>query len=229
MVREIKGKYFIAAFITAAIFLLGMLFGMVIEGKRSDLLNGVVEEQKLFFGSLQLQYQLISEFEQQKNCPAVSATFEEYVKELVKAQERLDKYEKDSTGINKENFLMLKQEYTQAEINYWLLARKTKELCDRDFVTILFFYAPEEQCVYCNEQSFVLTYLKELLKEKVLIFSFDATLEKEPLIKMLINIYNIKNYPAIVVDGKPFEGLQDRDFILKLVCKEFKEKPKVCQ
>ena len=132
MKREIRGKYIIAGFITAVIFLLGMLLGMVIEGQRAEMVDDVVQEQKLSYGSLQLQYQLISEFEKQDNCPAVSATFEEYIKQLVRAQERLDKYEKDAK-VNKEVFTMLKQEYVQAEINYWLLAKKNKRNMQQGF------------------------------------------------------------------------------------------------
>ena len=227
MKRELKGKYLLAAFITAVIFLLGMFLGMVVEGKRAELISDIAQEQKLSLGSLQLQYQLISELEQKGNCPAVSSTFEEYMKQLVKAQERLDKYEKDAT-VNKETFNMLKQEYVQAEVNYWLLARKTKELCDRDFVTILFFYTPEEQCPDCNDQSFVLTYIKQLLKEKVLIFSFDATLDREPIINVLRNSYNLTAYPALVIEGKTVQGMQDKENILKEVCPEFKQKPEEC-
>ncbi|MBW3023261.1 hypothetical protein KY308_04100, partial [Candidatus Woesearchaeota archaeon] len=86
MKRELKGKYLLAAFITLIIFLLGMFLGMVIEGKRTEMMGDSAQEQKLSYGSLQLQYQMISEFGQKGNCPAITATFEEYVKELVKAE-----------------------------------------------------------------------------------------------------------------------------------------------
>lgn len=227
MNRELKGKYLLAAFITVIIFLLGMFLGMVVEGKRSELLSSVIQQQKLSYNSLQLQYQLITEFGQQGNCPAVSATFEEYMKQLVSAQERLDKYQKDAT-VSKDTFAMLKQEYTQAEINYWILAKKTKEICGKDIVTILFFYTPEEQCARCNDQSFVLTYLKQLLKDKLLIFSFDSTLENEHLINILRNMYNITSYPALVIDDKSVQGMQDKDALLKEICSNFKEKPEGC-
>ena len=227
MKRELKGKYLLAAVITSMIFLLGMFLGVVIEGQRSNFLSDVVEQQKLSFSSLQLQYQLISEFGQQKNCLAVSSAFDGYMKQLITAQERLNKYEKDST-LNKDAFLMLKQEYTQAEINYWFLAKKTKEVCGRDITTILFFYSPEERCPDCNGQSFVLTYIKQLLKDKVLIFSFDSTLESEPLIKMLESTYNITRYPAMVINEKTYQGMYDKDALLKEICPDLKEKPEGC-
>jgi hypothetical protein len=227
MVRKIRGKYLLAAFITALIFMLGMLLGLVIEDKRVSFIQEQSREQKLDFVSLQLQYQLISELSQEGNCPAVSATFDEYMQELARTEERLVTYQKEAT-INKDEFNLLKQEYVQAQVNYWLLAKKTKEICKNDFVTVLYFYAPSETCDDCDNQAFVLTYLKQKLKDKILIFSFDSTFEEESLVNLLVKTYDVKKYPSIVIDNTLVPGFQDSDAVLGKICGLYKEKPESC-
>ncbi len=227
MKREIKGKYLLAAVITGLIFLLGMLLGLIVEGKRVDYVQSQAEQQKLDFVSLQLQYQLISELSQQGNCPAVSATFEEFLKELGRTEERLIEYEKNAK-VNRDSFERLKRDYVQAQVNYWLLAKKTKQICDRDIATILYFYAPTENCKECDAQGFVLTYLKDLFKEKLLIFSFDSSFREEPLVDLLIKTYNVTEYPSLVLEDKLITGFRDRDGLLKEICPLYKEKPEIC-
>lgn len=225
--RQIKGKYLIAAIITLLIFLLGMLLGLVIEGKRVTYIQGQAHQQKLDFVSLQLQYQLISELHQQGNCQAVSATFDDFLFELARTEERLIEYQRDSK-INWRDFNFLKHEYVQAQVNYWLLAKKTKEICDRDVVSVLYFYSPSEYCSQCDTQGFVLTYLKDLFKDKLLIFAFDSSFTDEPIINLLIKTYNVTEYPSVVVGDKLVSGFSDRDELLAEICPMYSEKPKEC-
>lgn len=226
--REIKGKYLIAAVLTALIFLLGMLLGLVVEGKRVNFIETQAKEQKLDFVSLQLQYQLISELQQEGNCAAVSATFGDFLLELSRTEERLIEYQRDAR-LNKDNFNTLKQEYVQAQINYWMLAKRTKEICDRDVVNVLYFYAPSEFCKDCDQQGFVLTYLKDLFKDNILVFSFDSSFESEPVVNLLLKTYNITEYPAVVIGDKKIEGFQDSDNMLKEICPLYKDKPEKCK
>ena len=225
--RQLKGKYLIAGIITLLIFLLGMLLGLVMEGKRVTYIQTQAREQKLDFISLQLQYQLIEELSQQGNCPAVSATFDDFLLELARTEERLTEYQQDSK-LNKKDFDFLKQEYVQAQVNYWLLAKKTKEICNRDVVNILYFYSPSEKCPQCDTQGFVLTYLKDLFKDKVLVFSFDSSFEDEKIIDLLIKTYNVTEYPSVVVEDKLISGFSSRDELLKEICPLYEEKPEEC-
>ena len=225
--REMKGKYWLAAFITALIFILGMLLGLVVESKRVDFVQQQARTQKLDFVSLQLQYQLISELSQQGNCPAVSSTFDDFLLELSRTEERLIDYEKDSK-INKDEFSSLKKEYVQAQVNYWLLAKKTKQICNNDFVTLLYFYSPSEQCRDCDNQGLVLTYLKDLLKDRLLIFSFDSSFKEEPIIGLLVKSYNVTKYPSVVVGDSLMSGFYGSTALLEKICPLYKNKPEEC-
>jgi len=224
MERKIsKEKYLLAAFITLAIFLLGMFLGLVIEGKRLGYMQSVADQQKLEFGSLQLQYQYITELGEEKSCPAVLATFEKYMETLVKSQERLTGYENDAK-INKDEFRLLKQDYTQAELNFWLLSKKVKDICKKDVVNILYFYSSDTQCPDCEKQSFILSYLKQKFQDKLLVFAIDETLDIEPMVNILKETYNITKYPSLVIEDKTFSGFVENDAILKEICSHYSNK-----
>ena len=83
VVRKIsKEKYIIAFLITMGIFALGLLLGLVIESQRVEYVQFKDRAQSLDFTSLQLQYQFIDEFSQEKNCEALTKTFDENIKNL---------------------------------------------------------------------------------------------------------------------------------------------------
>ncbi|MFH0868050.1 MAG: hypothetical protein V1831_01950 [Candidatus Woesearchaeota archaeon] len=218
VIRQIsKEKYIVAGLITGGIFLLGVLFGLVIEGKRLGYVDDVSKEQNLDFSSLQLQYAFIDQLSQEKNCEGVSNTFEENVGNLEITRERLETFDQDAK-LNKKEFDTLKREYVLAQIRFWLLAKRTKELCGNEMVTILYFLSDNKECPNCDNQAFVLTYLKKIFKEKLLIFSFDSKFNQEPMISILKNTYEITNYPTIVIESEKYEGLTNKEDILKIIC-----------
>ena len=222
-----RDKYIIAGVITLGIFLLGLFLGLAIEGKRVNYIESLSRKQNLEFSSLQLQYAFIDELSQEKNCLAVQKTFEHNINNLESTRIRLENFDRDSK-INKNEFEILKNEYTLAQIRYWLLAQRTKKLCGNDVVSILYFFSDVKECPDCEKQAFVLTYLKKKFKDKLLVFSFDSKFEDEPMIPLLKKTYDITNYPTIVIEGKPKINFQDKDTILNDICGYDKEKTEHC-
>lgn len=215
-------KYVIAAVITIGIFLFGLLLGLVIEGKRANYIEFVSRQQNLEYNSLQLQYAFMDELSKEENCDAVSKTFEDNIKSLESARTRLEEFDQNSK-LNKGDFTLLKREYVLAQVRYWLLAKRTKALCKKEIVTILYFYSDNKECPDCGKQAFVLTYLKKLFEDKLLIFSFDAQQEDEPMIPILKHTYNTNKYPTLIIEGKKFDSLMDKNTLLKEICLYYKE------
>ena len=153
-----RDKYIIAGAITLGIFLLGLFLGLSIEGKRVNYIESVSRKQGLDFSSLQLQYAFIDQMSQEKNCMAVQKTFEQNINNLESTRIRLENFDRDAT-LNKNELDVLKNEYILAQVRYWLLAERTKKLCDADIVNILYFYSDQKECPECEKQAFVLTYL----------------------------------------------------------------------
>lgn len=229
MVRELnKKRYFIAALLTLFVFVLGLMLGLVIEGKRLQYIESVNRIEKLDYSSLQLQYAYIDQLSQEKNCDAVSKTFESSVKSLIETSERLENYQRNA-NINKEEFTILKREYILAQLNYWLLAQRTKKICNRDLVTILYFYSVDKECPDCEEQAFILTYLKNEFKDKLLIFALDSTYTDEPMINMLKDQYGISRYPTLIIENHVFEDFVSKDKIIEVICPLYKEDVDYCK
>jgi len=230
MKREMKGRYILAAFITVVIFLLGLLLGTTIEGKRVLYAQQTSKEQQLAFEGLQLQYNWITQLSQEKNCPALFKTFQDYMDKLAKSQERLETYSEDST-LDKTDFENLKREYLQAELNSWLLAERVKTSCNQTPLgTVLYFYSTDNLCPRCEEQALVLSYIKAIFNEKVLIFSIDSSLEEESMIPLLKSVYSITKYPTLIVNDKKLDGLVTSNGMLNELCPTFNvnESPAPC-
>ncbi len=227
MRRLSRGRYIFTGAITLGIFLLGLSLGLVIEGKRVNYIESVSKIQNLEFNSLQLQYAFIDQLSQEKNCLAVQNTFEQNINTFESTRIRLENFYMEA-NINKKEFDILKNEYLLAQIRYWLLAEKTKELCGTDIVTILYFFSDEKECPDCERQAFILTYLKKKFTDKLLIFSFDSKFELEPMVPLLKRTYNVTEYPTIVIEGKSKSKFQDKDTILGEMCRHYKNKIEDC-
>ncbi len=213
-----KRRYIFAFIITLLIFSLGVMFGLVIEGKRVSLITAKSDQEKLDFASLQLQYQYMDYLKEQKNCDQALQSFQDNLEVLENTRIRLENYIRKSS-INEEEFRKLKREYMIYQLNYWLFAKKTKEVCKRDEVSVLYIYSDEKTCPDCEKQAFVLTYFRKLFKDKFLVFSFDTNYEEEPMVGILKRVYGIEQYPAIIIEDKVYQGYTDAATILNEVCK----------
>jgi len=222
-----KDKYIIALIATTGIFILGLLLGLVIENARTGYIDDKYADQDLDFRSSQLQYEFLNLLEEKENCPAIYQTLYANLEELEKTRVRIESYTKDAT-IEKSEFQALEREYFLTEVRYWMLATKAKEICDHDIVTVLNFYSDEEECPLCNQQSFVLGYLKKSLGERLLIFSFNVKTVDEPMIEILKTAFNVETYPSLVINEELFTDLNDVDVLFPVICDSYEEEPEAC-
>jgi len=222
-----KNKYVMAALITAGIFILGFFLGLLIEQQRVNYIEAQGEIQRLNFDSLQLQYLYVDQLSQEKNCGAVIKAFEDSVEALESARKRLETFDDDQT-ISDDEFLFQKREYTLAQVRYWLLNKRTGQLCDSDSVSILYFYSIDEECPQCEDQAFILNYFKGIFKQKLLVFAIDSNLEQEPLVNIMRSTYDIDKYPTLVIEDEVFHGLTSKDDILKAICRNLDQNEEAC-
>jgi hypothetical protein len=218
-----KRRYLFAFIIAAALFFLGFFFGFLIDLKRVDYFDQFNSAQELNIRSLQLQYELLKGDVVNNSCSAFQFLFNKYITELENNRERLDSYSKQSE-VKTENFDTLKRQYVLSQINFWAIARNFKKAClnSSDFVTILYFFSNNDVCPDCDNQATVLNYYKSLLKENLLIFSFDDQFSQtEPLISMLEGVYDVKSYPTLVVNNKAYSGLIGKENLSNILCSEY--------
>ena len=229
MVREVNWeKYVAAAFITAGIFAIGLLLGLVIEGKRVGFVNDLLAEQSLELGSSQLQYEYADFVRNENSCPALFAIINKNLVELDKTRVKLESYARNSR-INDDSFITLKRQYTVEQMRYWILSREAKNVCDEDVVTLLYFYSSDQECPRCGDQEFILDYLKSLFGENLLIFAIDAQLEEEPLVPILKQQFGLTQYPSLIIESSVFHGFTSRTDIMSEVCSSYSSPLDVCE
>ena len=221
-----KSKYIIALILTLIIFSLGLLIGYGITGIRLKYTTDIEKEQRLAYDSLQVQALYISSLLGRGDCAALSKTLQKNIDDVEKTAQKLEDFIKDTNS--KADYLTLKRQYVISQIRYWLLAQETNRLCDKDSVSILYFYSVDPECSKCTTQGVILSYLKDVLKDKLLVFSLDANFVEEPLISLINNNYEIMETPSIVLNEKVYPGLITKEELLKLLCDQYNEKPDVC-
>ena len=229
MRRKLNVKRHITAFIlTLCFFTIGILIGSQLTSERVKFLQEAATEQAIDFESLQAQYLYVSFTKDNRSCAAVEQTFEANVQELEDTRKQLENFVK-SSQINEKAYTHLKRQYIISQVRYYILAKSTQEICNTDIVTAFYFFSNDADCADCTNQGTVLTYLKRVFTDRLLIFSFDGQFEQEPFIPILKKVYNVSEYPTVAIENKNFNGLQDRDTLLKEICTNFEEEYSECE
>lgn len=226
MVRQIDGRrYFLAITLTIIIFALGLLLGLVVEYKRSNYMQDTFQKHVIDLTSSQLQFDFIGSLDKTDICSGAYKVYYNSLEKLDESRIKLENY--DDQAMDKSDFDLLQRQYLLEEVKYWLFARKTKELCKNDIVTILYFFHDEKTCPNCDEQSFILSYLKKILGDRLLIFSFNSKYSEEPMIPILLTTYGINQYPSLVINDEVV-NMTYKDALLKKICDLYDKKPEAC-
>jgi thiol-disulfide isomerase/thioredoxin len=205
----------IALIISTILFLSGVALGWFLNETKISILEQSLIDTKGDIENFQLQILLLDNLGKNITCPFLEEQIKNIDKKAYELGSKLESLSKE----NKENedYVKAKSEYSRILVTYWSLAGKMKNLCGHEnFVSVLYFFS--KNCISCDDQSFVLTYLKDKLNEKFLVFTLDADFN-EPVINILKKYYNIEKYPTIILENNKLENLQDKKDILNITCK----------
>ena len=117
---------------------------------------------------------------------------------------RLEEYEDKNRPT--EEYLALKAEYTKVSLRAWIIANSNYERCETEVLPILYFYSKE--CNDCIMQGEMLDNLKGFLAERgktMIAFTLDFDYD-EPTLDLVKKYYNVTEVPAIVINGKLYQG-----------------------
>jgi hypothetical protein len=223
-------KHLVVFIITMLVFCLGISLGYVWDSKRIQWVEQENRLRGLDYQSLQFQYLYLSTLQQDRSdlCPVLYQTLEQSVKDLGQTLDALIEYQKQSS-INNNEFELIERDYVLDNFRYWLFAKQVQETCDKDILTILYFYTKYD-CPLCNDQGTLLTHYKKIYQDRLLVFPIDASIKgTENSISLVEAKYNITIYPSIVIRDKKYEGLVDIDMLDYLICSSFKKLQPECK
>ena len=112
----------------------------------------------------------------------------------------------------------LKTKYTSLLIKDWLLQEKIKTDCGANVVSVLYFYSTEG-CNDCIVQGDILTLLKEVFKDKLMVFPLDVGIDSD-MVKILMARFDIEPMPTIVVNNEKYEGVITKEQLSGIICSE---------
>ncbi|MBT4447055.1 hypothetical protein HOA92_01280 [archaeon] len=216
-------KYIIAAILTFLIFSLGLTLGIILEDERYNWAEDINQAQDVEYLSLQLQYLFLttvldSNTPNKDSCTILTTSLQDSVNDLSDSLAKIVEYEEENT-LPDEEFILLKRRYTLDNIRYWMLAKQAAEKCEKDFVTVLYFYY--EGCPDCPSQGTVLSYYKAILEDSLLVFPIDQALaSEEPLAQILFSLYEIEEFPSVVIGDTTHIGYVNKDELKELFCSE---------
>lgn len=220
----VKKRIFLIGFvITVLIFISIVLSNSLINEKREDVvvdrMNAVVEE----YEDMQTLLLMSDFFGEEATCVALKRMLANMNKELWGLGQRIDSYRMVTEEFRKNPFYVeQKKTFNRREVLYFSMLKRMKEMCDLNQTIVTYFYRKKEECPDCDAQSFVLSDIKHDLEnidrdEELAIFSFDVNMEL-PSIDLLVEVYNVTEYPCVIIENTPHCGLRDKDELKSLLC-----------
>jgi len=204
-----KGKYFVVFVLSTLIFLGGIFVGNNLSTRKLSKLSEIEQDMRIQIIGMELQYELLKE----NPCGALNST--PLTKELYELSDRLN-YMENNLGVNHPGVLRSKEYYSILELRQWLFLKKTNEECKRNNTLILYFYSNRDDCDTCEEQGYVLTYIRNKYPN-VRVYTFDINIDNIALNTLKELYIKSDELPVIIIDDKVYYGFKDREQIESII------------
>jgi hypothetical protein len=217
-----KKLVLIASITTIILYFLGVFTGYFVQvnilSRTQEELKRVQEEfydYKQNLENIQLEQLYLTTHQGELSCKILVSTIDEMHDNLEyfwsKLPSKLEVYEKYSEV--QPEYVKLKRDYTLLSIRTWLLSLDVKEECGEEIIPALYFYSRD--CDSCIEQSYVLDNLKKE-NPNFSAFIVDFNLD-EPIVKIIKDVYNVKEVPSFIINEKLYSGYQDLNQMKKII------------
>jgi hypothetical protein len=201
-------KYFIALFITAALFGIAFFASKYFNDQKINEIKEVQNQVTVDIISSETQFDLLQELScQDQDSDYLSGEISNLADKITYAEQNLS---------DQKELTLLKQQYAIVEVKDFLLTKRISERCKQDTVTILYFYKNANVCTDCVRQGYVLDTLHKKYPG-IRVYSFDTGLDSST-VRALISIYKVSDQqPSLVIDGKTenkFMAVEDIEKLL---------------
>lgn len=204
--------YIITGIISSLIFIVGLLLGTSVGSAKVGYLENELTILKDSLENVELEFFFLDLMEDNITCNYLLTQANYLGSSAGELAQRLTNLENDK-GVNEKDYLNLKTRYTWVLLKDWLYLERVKQICDADYNVLLYFYSNKEGvCRSCIDQGFILSYYKEILDDKLMIFALDTEVNIS-MMQVLNMTYDLKELPAIILNNKKYEGFQSSEMI----------------
>lgn len=220
----------VAAFLTIFIFVSIYALNLFLEEKReevvSEKMNEIIEDFEEIETAAYLM-EFVSGINKTYSCEILKSQLEYLESKLWKLDLRIRGYREITKDFANDKFYIREKKIlNRREIIHLSMLKEMKQKCNYNQTVILYFYGECEKNRKCDDQGFVLTYINQKIDHEIAIFSFDADLNVSS-VNTLINLYNVTEYPCVVIEDHTECGMHDKREMEELLC-GYNDKLSIC-
>ncbi len=202
------GTVIIAVALTVVLMSGIFFFGIMLSDEKVSGIEDEIRSFEVERRSQEISRQVAQELPE-KSCEALELAVEQTISDTQELADEVVMYE-ENRKIEDEEFELLKKEYTNVLLEYWLLTEQIEEMCGSDKIKLLYFYSEEQECPACEDQGTIISHYREKYDETLLVFPMDTTLDMRP-INIMEETYDMGTYPVIKINGDVYEGYMDKE------------------
>ena len=208
------GMVLIAGTITLVVMLSMFVLGSGLSRSKVESLERDVKEFNMERNSQEISRRMAENLPN-KSCEALNIAVRQTVTDVRELQDKVTTYE-NKRKLMDDDFKMLKRQYTNLLLEYWLTTKRVEEMCGAETVKLLYLYSDEEECESCEDQGTILTHFRRKYDNKLFVFPLDTTLELRP-VNLLTDAYSVEKFPAMIIEGKLYEGFRSKEDMRKIL------------
>ncbi|MEM3373887.1 MAG: hypothetical protein QXE31_01570 [Candidatus Woesearchaeota archaeon] len=193
--------------ITTLIFILGIIVGNHLTNKKIEKINLIEKNIKTNIDATELQYLILTE----NPC---NADVEFITKDLEELGSKIT-YMENMLGYNNKEVLQLKNDYSLIQIKHYLFLKKISKECNESYNFIIYFYSNKGDCPKCEQQGFILDYLKKKYTN-LMIYAFDINNDNTAL-ETIKKINKIEKTPGLIINNKVYQEFMSLEDIEKIL------------
>lgn len=200
--------------ISSLIFVVGIMLGWFISKEKIGILESTISELTTTIQNVELQLLFFDAAGPKISCEYLISEANRLGDEAGRLGDKVSAYE-ENRKIEDVSYKETKSSYMSVLIRDWLVLERIKKTCNGTYTTVLFIY--QENCPECEDQGTILSHYKELLKNDLMIFALDHTLN-HTTINSFEKAFNVAEFPSIIVNMENMGGLKSANETKEIIC-----------
>ena len=193
-----KNVFLKAAIITAAVFLIGVYLGFILDSMRVEEVKESITEIDNLWNDVRLMQSYIQKFSNRTDY--CGFLLEENLRIGDKIyEEGLKVEEYENTNRFASSLELEKTRYALLDLQFWINSIDLKKLCNGNYSTVIYFYSQYDRTPDQNFQDRVLWDLKQECGPEIIYITFPADMDIST-IEVVKNIYGVETVPAILIN-----------------------------